>query len=127
MKIIDISSKERWKVVFEDPGRWRIGLYKPEFKSLEEISYLEKHDRPELFLLLDGRMVLVVQQGGSDKIQEVELRRGRLYIVEEWHNGYRPGGCEGIALVVEAHDTKTIYKDVIFKQARQFGTRRYSA
>ncbi len=117
MKIIDANSRERWKVLFEDPGRWRIGLYRPEFKSLDEISYLEKHDRPELFLLLSGKIVLVVQNEGMDNVQEIELRKDKLYIVEEWHNGYRPGGCEGIALVVEAYDTTTIYRDIVFEQA----------
>jgi hypothetical protein len=34
---------------------------------------------------------------------------GKIYVVDEWHNAYRPHGREGIALVVEAPDIETEY------------------
>ncbi len=81
----------------------------PENTSLREISYLEKHDKPELFYLIKGKIILVISKDGKT-VEEVEMDKGKIYIVNEWHNAYRPMGCEGIALVVEAPDIETIYR-----------------
>ena len=37
------------------------------------------------------------------------MEEGKIYIVEEWYNAYRPDGCEGVALVIERMDIKTEY------------------
>lgn len=110
IKVIDVRTEERWKVVFREGEKWQVGLYSPENTSLEEIKTLEKHDAPELFMLVRGSMVLVVEEDGN--LREVPLEYGKLYIVEEWHNAYRPGGKEGVALVVERPDIKTEFKEV---------------
>ena len=34
------------------------------------------------------------------------------YIVDEWHNAYRPNGETGIALVIEKTDIKTEYGEI---------------
>ncbi len=45
-------------------------------------------------------------------IREVNMEKNMIYIVEEWHNAHRPGGCEGVALVIEAPDIKTVYREI---------------
>ena len=99
IKVIDVETKERWRVVFREDGKWQVGLYSPENTSLQEIKTLKKHDAPELFMLVRGSVILVIEENGE--LREVPLEYGKLYIVEEWHNAYRPGREEGIALVVE--------------------------
>ncbi len=108
MRVIRPEAGERWRVVFRDRDRWQVGIYVPENASAEEVAVLERHTCPELFLLLEGRVVLVVSEDGSST-REVEMEPGKLYVVEEWHNAYRPGGGKGVALVVEAPDVQTEY------------------
>lgn len=111
MKIIHTSNyTERWSVVFADEPQWRAGIYVPENSSREEIVILERHNRPELFLLIEGEIVLVVSSDGV-KVEEVPMEPGKLYVVEEWHNAYRPGGKPGKALVIEAAGIQTEYMD----------------
>ena len=40
------------------------------------------------------------------------MEPGKIYIVDEWHNAYRPNGVEGIALVIEKPDIKTEYAEI---------------
>lgn len=108
MKVIRAESGERWRVVFRDRDKWQVGIYIPENTSAEEVVVLEKHSCPELFILLEGRIVLVLSEDGVST-KEVEMEPGKLYIVDEWHNAYRPGGGKGVALVVEAPDGETEY------------------
>jgi len=61
-------------------------------------------------MLVRGSVVLVIEENGE--LKEVPLEYGKLYIVEEWHNAYRPCGKEGIALVVERPYIKTEFKEV---------------
>ncbi len=112
---LDLSVGGRWRVLFTDDGRWRLGVYRPENESLGDIEFLERHDVPELFYLVRGRVVLVVSGDGVG-FEEVELEPGYAYVVTEWHNAYRPGGCEGVALVVEASGVRTEYRP--FKAVR---------
>ncbi len=51
MKEIKILPKKRWEVIFQSSD-WKVGIYVPELKSFKEITYLEKHDKPELFYLV---------------------------------------------------------------------------
>ena len=108
LEVIEVSGRERWRVVFRDSDRWQLGIYVPENEKLEDIEFLEKHDCPELFILVDGRVTLVLSDG--DRLEEVEMEKGKAYVVEAWHNAYRPGGVHGIALVVERPDVKTEYR-----------------
>lgn len=105
---IEIKPKKRWEVIFQSYG-WRAGIYVPENTSLQEVSYLEKHDKPELFYLIRGKIILVISKDG-ETLEKVEMDKGKIYIVTEWHNAYRPMDCEGIALVVEAPDIETVYR-----------------
>ena len=91
---IPIKPRQRWEIIFEENGRWRCGVYVPEHSAL--------------FLLIRGRIVLLLSKDGRS-IVEKPMEEGKIYIVEEWHNAYRPGGCEGVALVIERMDIKTEY------------------
>ncbi|MEZ0346753.1 MAG: hypothetical protein ABWK01_09395 [Infirmifilum sp.] len=109
MRVLNAKDyQERWIIVFSDSNKWRAGIYIPENNSLEEIIILERHNRPELFTLLEGEMILVVSEDGV-MIDEVPMRQGQIYIVEEWHNAYIPRGKTGKALVIEADDIETEY------------------
>jgi len=108
MKVVTPRTGERWQVVFRDGDRWQAGIYIPENTSREEVVVLERHNRPELFVLLEGKITLVLSEDGV-ALKEVEMEPGKLYVVEEWHNAYRPGGAKGVALVVEAPDVETEY------------------
>ena len=105
---IPIKPRQRWEIIFEENSRWRCGVYVPEHSARSEVKYLERHDAPELFLLIRGRIVLLLSKDGRS-IVEKPMEEGKIYIVEEWHNAYRPGGCEGVALVIERMDIKTEY------------------
>lgn len=99
----------RWQVVCGDDGHWRVGLYSPEFSSLDEISELEQHSCPELFWLVSGRIVLVLGNGGGG-LKEVPLEQGRPVLVTAPHSAYCPDGpYTGLALVVERDEFVTEY------------------
>jgi len=106
MEIIRISPRKRWEVVFRDNDNWQVGIYFPEYTSREQIDVLEKHDAPELFYLVSGRIVLVLSNDLKE-IREVEMESGEIYIVNEWHNAYRPNGEKGVAIVIEKVNIKT--------------------
>ena len=105
-KINILNRKDkRWTVIYNE-GNWLCGLYRPEFTECEQIKKLEKHDAPEMFLLLDGHIVLVLKDKSGEK--KVELKKNEIVIVESWHNAYSPDG-KGVALVVEKSGVKTIF------------------
>ncbi len=108
--ILDIQTKERWKVVFKDEGKWLLGVYVPENLKMEDIKFLERHDAPELFILVKGKMILVVADGNN--LEEIEMKHNIPYIVTGWHNAYRPKGTEGVALVIERDGVKTEYRNI---------------
>jgi len=103
-----LAPRGRWEVVFRDSDRWQVGVYVPEYTSIGEVVMLEKHDAPELFYLVKGSIVLVLSSDLRE-IREVAMEPGRLYVVDEWHNAYRPNGVEGVVLVVERAGVKTEY------------------
>ena len=109
MKVVELKQKERWRVFFNE-GLWQAGLYRPEHENIKEIDVLEKHDAPELFYLIRGNIVLVIGENG--KIHEVGMEAEKAYIIEEWHNAYRPEGAEGLALVIERTNIRTEFKPI---------------
>ena len=102
---IDLNSakKLRWQVVFEE-GNWLCGIYQPENKSLADVSKLEKHDAPELFLLVRGEITMVISKDGKN-LEEYRLKPGEVFITNQWHNAYSEGG--GRAMVIEKCGVKT--------------------
>ncbi len=110
LKVIPVRSETRWTIVFRENQRWQCGIYVPENESLDDIKTLEKHDAPELFLLVEGSIVLVLME--NEEIKEVPMEKGKIYIVDTWHNAYRPNGSKGVALVIERPDIRTEYKSL---------------
>ncbi len=104
MREIALSSDERWKVIVRDEGFWAVGLYSPENEKLEDVKELEKHNCPELFILLEGDIILVLSEGKG--IKELRMEKGKAYLVTEWHNAYG----KGLALVVEREGVKTEFR-----------------
>ena len=108
IKKISLKTKKRWKVVFRDKNKWLSGLYSPEFTKAGEIKKFEKHSGPELFLLLEGRMTLVLLTPKGR--EEIPLKKGEAVIVDTYHNAYRPRGAKGLALVIEKDNISTQWK-----------------
>jgi len=110
--IIKLSAKkfkERWNPVYNDNRKWLLGFYKPKAKSLKEVKYLEKHKYPELFVLLEGEIVLVLRDKKESANKKLRLKMGEAVIVNCWHNGYalKP---KSAALVIERPKNPTKYR-----------------
>jgi hypothetical protein len=102
----------RWQVLCGDSGHWRAGLYSPPEASRAEVRELEQHDCPELFLLLSGRLVLVLGDGQGG-VRELELPVGEPVLVSAPHSGYCPEGPHrGVAFVVERDAFRTEYRGI---------------
>lgn len=105
------TDASRWQVLCGDTAHWRVGLYSPDLASREQVVELERHDCPELFLLLSGRLTLVMSVNGQ--VRELALEAGKPVLVESPHNGYCPDGPHtGRALVVERDAFDTEYRAV---------------
>ncbi|MBP7738621.1 MAG: hypothetical protein KA369_21785 [Spirochaetes bacterium] len=108
---IDITAllpNSRWSVIFRDSGSWRAGLYRPEAARPEDVTVLEKHTCPELFVCLQGRAGLVLKNDDGETI--VEMAPHQALLVSEYHNGFSidPGGY---FLVIERTAFTTEYID----------------
>jgi hypothetical protein len=97
-----------WQVLCGDLGQWRVGLYSPEFTKASECEELEQHDCPEFFILLEGRLTLLLAK--NREVVELELQAGKPVLVNAPHSGFCPDGPHsGKALVVERDAFDTIY------------------
>ncbi len=105
-RVVRLRSPKRWTVFCQDARNWRAGLYQPEFSSRREVDKLERHDIPELFVHLRGRVSLLLKSGRGP-VRELRLKPGEALWVPagEWHNGFRGRG--GAALVIEKLGGKT--------------------
>jgi len=102
---------ERWQVLCGDTKHWRLGIYSPSKTTREEIEELEWHDCPELFLLLDGRVSLLLVEGGAPRV--LVLEPGKPTLVTAPHTGFCPDGPHtGRALVVERDAFRTEYRSI---------------
>ena len=109
---LGMRAGERWQVVAGDGGHWRVGMYSPENGRAADVSELERHDCPELFLLLSGRVTLVLSDGAGGS-REVPLEPGKPVLVESPHSAYCPDGPHtGLAFVVERDSFDTEYREV---------------
>jgi hypothetical protein len=101
----------RWQVLCGDSGHWRAGIYSPAETTAQEIRELEQHDCPELFLLLSGRLTLVLALGGETR--ELPLEPGKPVLVAAPHGGFCPDGPHtGAAFVVERDSFDTEYRTI---------------
>lgn len=106
--IIALLPDSRWKVIFSDPGSWRVGLYRPEHDAAEKVDVLEKHTCPELFVCMNGRTGLIVKNGAQEEV--LALDPGQALLVTGYHNGYAIDPA-GYFLVAERTDFSTEYAD----------------
>lgn len=103
---------QRWQVLCGDGGHWRVGVYSPPEDRLGACRELEWHDCPELFLLMSGRVTLVLSDGAGG-VREMPLEPGRPVLVTVPHSAYCPDGPHGgTCLVVERDSFDTEYRDV---------------
>lgn len=108
-RLLDIKKDERWQVICGDADHWRVGVYSPAEASIEDIEELEKHDIPEFFLLLSGKMSLYISENAE--LKELELKTGKPVLVTAPHCGFCPDGPHtGVALVVERDAFNTEYR-----------------
>lgn len=106
--IMTLTADSRWKVIFSDPGSWRVGLYRPEHDAATKVDVLEKHTCPELFVCMNGRTGLIVKDGTKEEV--LALDPGQALLVTGYHNGYAIDPA-GYFLVVERTDFSTEYAD----------------
>lgn len=109
---LETQKDVRWQVICGDLGHWRVGLYSPEFGRKEDITELEQHDCPELFVLLSGRVTLVLSDSRGGLV-ELPLERDRPVLVRAPHSAFCPDGpFAGTALVVERDQFITEYRAI---------------
>lgn len=86
-------------------------MYSPQESSRQDIQELEWHDCPELFMLVSGRLNLLIRKGTN--LIEVPLEPLKPILVTSPHNGFCPDGPgTGIAIVVERDRFVTHYRNV---------------
>ncbi|HCF58368.1 MAG TPA: hypothetical protein DFS52_10295, partial [Myxococcales bacterium] len=98
--LLSIEPGKRWQVLCGDFGHWRLGVYSPPESSAEQCEELEKHDCPELFLLLSGKVSLVLAEKAGTRV--LALEPNKPVLVTSPHSGFCPEGAHtGAALVIE--------------------------
>jgi hypothetical protein len=108
-RLLDVQPGVRWQVLCGDEGHWRLGMYSPAEASAADCQELERHDCPELFVLISGRMTLLCAEGGA--LKEIPLEQGKPLLVTVPHNGFCPDGPHtGVAMVVERDAFETEYR-----------------
>ena len=107
---IAVAQGVEWQVLCGDTAHWRVGIYSPTRTNRAEVTELERHDCPELFLLLAGRMTLVCFKDG--RVEELELKPFQPVLISAPHTGYCPDGPgTGKAFVVERDSFNTEYRE----------------
>jgi len=108
-QLLTPQDNERWQVLCGDADHWRLGIYSPEVGSADDIEELEWHDCPELFMLMNGRVSLLLRDENGERT--VELEPNKPIHVTCYHAGFCPDGpFTGQALVIERDAFNTIYK-----------------
>jgi len=86
-------------------------MYSPSESTAAQLAELEKHDCPELFLLVSGSLTLVVAEPSGTR--ELALQPGVPVLIASPHSGYCPNGPHtGVAFVVERDEFDTDYRAV---------------
>jgi hypothetical protein len=106
---LDLEPSRLWQVVAGDLGHWRAGVYSPAGVSAADCPELERHSCPELFLLMEGRVTLLIHDGQG--LRELPLEHGKPVLVTSPHSGFCPDGPHtGRAFVVERDIFSTEYR-----------------
>lgn len=107
--LLEGAAGKLFQVLCGDAGAWRLGLYSPAATRAEDCAELERHTCPELFLLLSGKVSLVLAEGSGLRI--LALESGRPALITLPHAGFCPDGAHtGTALVVERDTFETEYR-----------------
>lgn len=105
---LDVKPGHLFQVLCGDADHWRAGIYSPAATEAAACTEFEAHSCPELFLLLSGRLTLVLLD--ADERRTVELAPERPLLVTAPHAGFCPDGPHtGRALVVERDSFCTAY------------------
>lgn len=108
--LLEIADSERWQVLCGDTGHWRLGVYSPPESSAAQCTELERHDCPELFMLLSGKVTLVLSVGDGGT-RELSLEPNKPVLISTPHAGFCPDGPHtGTCLVVERDSFDTEYR-----------------
>ncbi len=107
--LLTLESNQRWQVACGDEGHWRVGFYSPAEASPADIQELERHDCPEFFMLVSGKLSLYLSRDGV--LQSIPLEPMKPILVESPHCGFCPDGPHtGVAVVVERDAFNTEYR-----------------
>ena len=107
---IAVQDQVIWQVLCGDRDHWRAGIYSHSDTSAAQIMELEKHNCPELFLLLEGKLTLLLAK--DRKLVELPLELGKPVLVRSPHAGFCPDGPHtGKAFVVERDEFDTEYDE----------------
>ncbi len=99
----------RWQVLCGDTDHWRVGMYSPPETKPDQLPELERHDCPEMFVLIRGNLTLLLSDGGT--VRQLPLQLGVPVLVASPHAGFCPDGPHtGVALVVERDSFDTEYR-----------------
>lgn len=105
-----IKADKEWDVIFNEGKNWRVGIYRPKYKSAGEITELEQHNCPEAFLLLQGRLTMLYKEANGT-LREKQLQPMELTTFTEPHAGFSLD-LSGVAFVVENAKFETVYTDI---------------
>lgn len=106
-----IRAEKEWEVIFNEGSHWRIGIYRPKYRSAAEITELEQHTCPEAFLLLQGHLTMLYKEADGT-LREKQLQPMELTTFTEPHAGFSPD-LSGVAYVVENAKFTTQYTDIV--------------
>lgn len=110
MTTTTINARKEWEVIFNEGKNWRIGIYRPKFRTRGEITELEQHTCPESFLLLEGNLTMLYRQVDGS-LAEKQLQPMELTTFTEPHAGYS-SDLSGVAFVVESAAFETTYTNI---------------
>jgi len=108
-KALKAKAAKEWQVLCGDKNHWRVGFFSPPQSKNNQVKELEKHTCPELFMLIQGSITLIIDPGDGE--YELVLQPMQPVMVSGWHAGYSPKGpYKGVAMVVERDHFSTIYR-----------------
>lgn len=104
--VFTVTTKNRWEIIAQDAAQWRVGIYNPECNHPDEVTMLEKHSCPELFICINAPCGLLLLIDGIE--QQIVLNPNDAVMITEFHNGFKLDK-EGCFIVVERVDFTTEY------------------
>jgi hypothetical protein len=108
-EFLEAEHNIQWHVLCGDKDHWRMGYYSPEASDLNQIEKLEKHTCPELFILMEGEVILVLAV--NNELRTLKLEKFKPVLVDTWHNAFCPGGAlSGKVLIIERDHFTTEYR-----------------